>query len=45
MESETLVNIALTENALRNHVFIFPRKPFGDHCIRDGFSRSIDTAD
>lgn len=46
-ERGTLVTIALAGNALGNHLppmFIFPRKRFNDHFIRDGPSGSIGTA-
>lgn len=46
-ERGTLVTVALAGNALGNHIppmFIFPRKRFNDHFIRDGPSGSIGTA-
>ncbi|XP_046972346.1 uncharacterized protein LOC124539067 [Vanessa cardui] len=46
-ERGTLVTIALAGNALGNHIppmFIFPRKRFNDHFIRDGPIGSIGTA-
>lgn len=46
-ERGTLVTIALAGNALGNHIppmFIFPRKRFNDHFIRDGPTGSIGTA-
>ncbi|XP_039751300.1 uncharacterized protein LOC120627373 [Pararge aegeria] len=46
-ERGTLVTIALAGNALGNHIppmFIFPRKRFNDHFIRDGPSGSVGTA-
>lgn len=46
-ERGTLVTIALAGNALGTHIppmFIFPRKRFNDHFIRDGPAGSIGTA-
>lgn len=46
-ERGTLVTIALAGNALGNHIppmFIFPRKRFNDHFIRDAPTGSIGTA-
>ncbi|CAH3997972.1 unnamed protein product [Pieris brassicae] len=46
-ERGTLVTIALAGNAIGNHLppmFVFPRKRFKDHFIRDGPTGSIGTA-
>ncbi|CAF4778747.1 unnamed protein product [Pieris macdunnoughi] len=46
-ERGTLVTIALAGNATGNHIppmFVFPRKRFKDHFIRDGPTGSIGTA-